>query len=70
MNAGTKQLSKKEQDAIVPETYCGGLNGAIGFGPRILSDGSKSGGGAILRSDGIYHIEPLAELEKQGIYAI
>lgn len=67
-NKPRKVLTLKEQKAIVSKTYTGGLNGAFGFGPRILPDGSKSGGGAILRSDGKYHTESLEELAKQGIY--
>lgn len=62
------KLNRKQQKAIVSHTHTGGINGVFGFGPRILCDGSKSGGGAILRSDGLYHTESLEELAKQGIY--
>lgn len=70
MNAGNNNLSKKEQNKINSKTICGGVSGALGFGGKRLSNGTLSGGAAILRSDGQYHTESLEELETQGIFAI
>ena len=64
------KLSKRAQKKIVSKTFTGGLNGAVGFGGRVLKDGTMSGGSAILRSDGKYHTESLEELKKQGIFPI
>lgn len=65
-----RQLTKKEQDIMVPKTQTCGLNGNVGFGSKILPDGTRSGGATILRSDGKYHTETLEELAKQNIYPL